>query len=211
MGTTDPALLGRRLVLGMTSNVALTILPALLPQLRADAPDLDVGVQPIDRRVAPDMLARGRVDAALGSWTGELPPGLARYLIYEERLVLVARRGHPLLCGTVTPEAITAYPHVLVSPSGEAWGPVDQALSRLDLARRIALVVPDYRFALEAISANDDFVGVVASGALERAGQGLDLDHCTVPLHLEALRIELVAQRSAASLTQWLLARMPLN
>lgn len=203
-GTFDPTHLGRRLVLGMTANVAFTLLPALLPRLRAEAPALDVTVQGIDRKRAPDMLVRGAVDAVVGLWSGALAPSLVRHSLYEERVVLVARQGHPALAGPLNVEAFSDWPHVLVSPSGEAAGPVDAKLARLGLTRRIALVVQDYRLAADAIVASD-LITVLAERPARRMSQYVPLVMSACPIELDPMPIDLVASRSASPMTEWLL------
>lgn len=199
----DPTRLGRRLRLGMTHNVALTLLPRLVARLRAEAPDLDVAISPIDRLSAPERLARGQVDAVVGLWSGELPQGFRRARLYEERLVVTARADHPILAGPLDPARFAAAPQVLVSPSGEPTGPVDAALTRLGLARRVALVVADYGLAAEAVAASD-LVAVLAEGPVRRLAPRLGLGARPAPLALDALAIDLVAPESSAALLAWL-------
>lgn len=199
----DPTRLGRRLSLGMTANVALALLPRLLPRLREAAPELDLAVRPVDRRSAPELLARGRIDAMAGLWEGELPPTLIRRRLYEERLVLAARAEHPALARPLSPEGLAALPQVLVSPSGEASGPVDRALARLGLSRRIALVVADWRLAAEAVAATD-LVAALAEGVVERLGPSLGLGSAPLPVALDPIAVDLVAPAGAAALADWL-------
>lgn len=200
----DPTRLGRRLVLGMTANVAFTLLPRLIERLRAEAPDLDLAIRPIDRISAPERLARGQVDAAVGLWEGELPAGLARHTLYRDPLVFVARPDHPVwdqMDGLMSPSALAAWPHVLVTPSGEIAGPVDRMLARHSLTRRIALAVSDYRLALDALAASD-LVAVLGSDAAARAGTTVRRAMLAEPV--PDVAIDLVASVSAGSLAGWL-------
>ncbi|MEM9814091.1 MAG: LysR substrate-binding domain-containing protein [Pseudomonadota bacterium] len=200
---TDPTRLGRRLVLGMTANVALTLLPALMAKVRRAAPDLDLSVRSIDRHLAPDLLRRGVVDAVIGSWTGELSAGLRRMSVYSERLVVVARQGNAALRTELDARRLAGLPHVLVSPSGEPSGPVDIALAQMGLSRRIALVVPDYRMAADAIAASD-LIGVLARGPLLRSMTHLPLAHRALPFPLDDIIVDLIAPESAAPLANWI-------
>ena len=199
----DPTRLGRRLVLGMTANVALTLLPELMAKARLAAPDLDLTVRSIDRHLAPDLLRRGGVDAVIGSWTGELPAGLRRTRVYSERLLVVARKGSAAVARDLDARQLACLPHVLVSPSGEASGPVDVALARMGLSRRIALVVPDYRMAAETIAATD-MIGVLARGPVLRSMNHLGLMLREVPFHLDDIVVDLIAPESAAPLADWI-------
>ena len=203
-GTFDPTRLGRRLVLGMTANVAFTVLPRLVERVRATAPDLDLAVRPIDRRTAPERLARGQVDAVIGFWEAELPSSLERRRLYRDELVLAARIGHPVwehLPGAAPTKVLAEWPHVLVTPSGELAGPVDRLLASAGLSRRIALAVPDTRLALDALAASD-LVSVLARDAAGRAEAAVRWAPLAEPL--PAVPIDLVASVTSAPLTDWL-------
>ena len=202
-GGVDPTRLGRRLRLGMTNNVALILLPRLVRRLALTAPQVDLAILPIDRRRAPEMLARGQVDAVVGLWADELAPGLARLPLYRDHLVLAARRGHPVLHGDLTLAAFAALPQVLVSPSGEPRGPVDRVLSGHGLARRIALVVADYGLAAEAIAAGD-LIGVLAEGAVAQVSDRLGIGTRALPFDLDPHAIDLIVPESAQGMSAWL-------
>lgn len=199
----DPTKLGRRLRLGMTNNVALTLLQGLIHQLRKQAPDLNLTVLQIDRRRAPELLLHGQVDAVIGLWDGELTPGLERRHLYQESLGLVAREGHPILAGSLKLKQFAAWPQVLVSPSGEPVGPVDRLLAKHGLQRRIVLVVADYGLAAEAI-ASSDLVGVLAEGPTERLAPKLGIASRPLPLALDPLSIDIIAPKSVGQMLDWL-------
>ena len=207
-GAFDPTRLGRRLVLGMTANVAFTLLPGLIRRMQAAAPDLDLAVRPIDRMTAAEQLARGRVDAVAGFWEGELPAGLERRPLYRDELVFVARPGHPIwtdLGDAVPTTALASWPHVLVTPAGDLVGPVDRMLAAHELARRIALAVADARFALDAVAASD-FVAVLARGAADRSGGAVRSMQLADPL--APVAIDLIAPTSASPLSDLLVGQL---
>ena len=64
--------------------------------------------------------------------------------LLEDPLVLMVRRKHEILKDGVTYGSLVKWPHVLVSPSGDAQGVVDEYLLREDKSRRIALTVATY-------------------------------------------------------------------
>lgn len=198
-----PVALGRRLVLGMTANVALTLLPGFVSRARETAPDLDISIKQIDRVLAPELLRRGQLDAVVGSWNQELPTGLTRSRLYTEKLVFTASQDHPALGQELTPRQFSELSHVLVSPSGEPYGPVDAVLARMDLKRRIALVVPDYRMAIDVIS-KTDLVCSLSLGAVTRTPDRFGISYRELPVPVDDLIIDLVAPSSAAPLSKWL-------
>lgn len=91
-------------------------------------------------------LADGTVDAALGPAT-LAGPGLVRRKLYDDRAVLVVRRGHP---HTRSPKQLARLPQIVVQSGRSA---------RRELRRvsntRVAMVMPDYMSAALAVSVCD--------------------------------------------------------
>ena len=199
----DPSRLGRKLRLGMTGNVALTLVPGAVMRLRACAPDLDATIVPVDRRRAPEMLARGQVDAVAGAWAGPVDAALRRTTLYRERLVLAARVGHPVFDMAPDAESLVAYPQVAVAPTGEPDGTVDRALAGLGLTRRVALAVETYLLALEALAATD-LVAILAAGPVQRLGRRLGVRHAALPMRLDPITIDLMTTSGSGALHDWL-------
>ena len=80
--------------------------------------------------------------------------------ILRDRFVGMARVGHPILRGKVTPKAFCRFGQISVSRRGRVHGPIDQALDALDLSRRVVLVVPSPQTALAALADSDLIVPV---------------------------------------------------
>ncbi|HEY0181606.1 MAG TPA: LysR family transcriptional regulator, partial [Rhodopila sp.] len=96
----------------------------------------------------PDKDARplreGPIDLEIGV-LGTSAPEIRTQLLFHDRLVGVARAGHPLLAGAgVTPERYAACNHVVASREGTIIELVDNALEKLGLERAIRVVVPGY-------------------------------------------------------------------
>ena len=134
----------RAVRLAVTTNVAVTLLPALMRRLEAVAPAYDVRVRPVDRKSARPLLESGDADLFVGLWPGAVPPGYGSRRLRVERMVLGARPGHPIEPGPITAKALAGLTHILVSPAGDEDGPLDAILRNAGLRRRVALVVPDY-------------------------------------------------------------------
>ena len=89
------------------------------------------------------------------------PPGLRTRHLFNERYVLVGRRGHPALNDTVTIDDFAALQHVIVSLRGGDFDTsVDQALAVLGKRRRVVLSAASFLFVPEMI-AQSDFVALV--------------------------------------------------
>jgi DNA-binding transcriptional LysR family regulator len=67
----------------------------------------------------------------------------------------LARAGHALFKGDITPQRLVAYDHISVSRRGRAQGPIDAALANLGLTRHVTLIVPTFHAALFAVADSD--------------------------------------------------------
>jgi DNA-binding transcriptional LysR family regulator len=154
----QPEALRRTITLGATDYVSFVLLPPLLRALRRRAPGIDLRVRSVDRGTVLQELQRGEIDLALGAAEGasaavEIVP------LFTERLVCIARRGHPVLAADAA--GFAGYPHVLVSPRSDPHGLIDDALRREGLERRVVLTVPHF-LAVPFIVAATDMVAALA-------------------------------------------------
>lgn len=163
------------------------VIPPLLERVRAAAPGVDMAVTSLDERRLAAALETGEVDVGIVprlegmKLEGPEPPsqGLVRQRLFFDRFVCLLRADHPCLRGQrrkMKPSAragararlslddFVRLSHVLVSPTGEGRGFVDQLLEARGLRRRIALRIPHFYSAL-AIVASSDLV-VTAPNAL---------------------------------------------
>jgi DNA-binding transcriptional LysR family regulator len=125
----------------------------------------------------PDKDARplreGLIDLEIGV-LGTSAPEIRTQLLFHDRLVGVARIGHPLLAGTeVTPERYAACNHVVASKEGDRIESIDGALEKLGLGRTIMVVVPGYPDAMR-IARQSDLVAAVPRSCL---GNTMASDH----------------------------------
>ncbi|HTZ80867.1 MAG TPA: LysR family transcriptional regulator [Stellaceae bacterium] len=116
-----------------------------------------------DKDVAP--LREGLIDLEIGV-LGESGPEVRVQALFRDHFVGVARDGHPLLAGAITPERFATAGHVIASRRGTARSPVDDALAALALARTVVASVPSFPAAL-AIVAASDLVSVVPASYLD--------------------------------------------
>lgn len=104
-------------------------------------------------------LREGAIDLEIGV-LGVSAPEVRTHLLFRDEFVGVARAGHPLFDGPVTPERYAACRHVVASRRGAFSGPVDDALEELGLERFTAVVVPGFPDALR-IARQSDLVALV--------------------------------------------------
>ncbi|WP_307189033.1 LysR family transcriptional regulator [Azospirillum sp. B506] len=120
-----------------------------------------------DKEAEP--LRDGRIDLEIGV-LGTSAPELLTQRLFRDRLVGVARSGHPILAAAaLTPERYAACSHVAASRRGAFHGPIDDALAELGLSRSVSLVVPGYPDAIR-VAAGSDLIAAVPRSCL---GNGL--------------------------------------
>jgi DNA-binding transcriptional LysR family regulator len=174
----DPATDARRFSILASDYAAIVILPGLMRRLRRVAPAVDLLVR--SRRRPERSLAEEDFDLMIGPVRAELP-SLYRQRLLVDRLVCVARRGHPALAGGLTLERYLEAQHVLVSPRGLRGGFVDDELARRGLERRVALEVPHFVVAPMVI-ADSDMLLTIPERLADRVGRFVALDVAPVPL-----------------------------
>lgn len=180
--TFDPSTATRPFRLATPDLFDVLVIPALLDRLRREAPGIDLGVISLAERGLQIQLETGYVDIAViaemespSSAPPVLTPvGLVRRVLFRDHFKCLMRRDHPALRGArgkpraLTLDAYAALPHVMVSPSGEGPGVMEDALAKHGRTRRIALRVPHFASAL-AIVAKSDLVMTAPSALAQLA------------------------------------------
>ncbi|MGW1322204.1 LysR family transcriptional regulator [Streptomyces antibioticus] len=160
--------------------------PALLARAAAEAPGVRLrflGESHID---AP-FLRDGTADLEVGV-IDTTAPEVHREQLHEDRMLGVARAGHPLLEGELTPRRFAEEAgHLIVSRRGRLHGPVDAALAELGLRRRVVASVgslPASYFVLR----DTDLVGLNTAWGVPLA-ESLGLVSFEIPLPLPPLTL----------------------
>lgn len=151
----DPVQAMGRFRIGLHDYAMAVLGPALIADLRAAAPQMDVDLLAVGSAAEDEMLHDGRLDLILRSvWlTG---PGLESQLLIREGFTGLIAVGHPLAgLGPVALDDYLAWPHVLVSSRGAVPGNVDAALAPQGLRRRIGCSVPTFEAAARIVACTD--------------------------------------------------------
>jgi DNA-binding transcriptional LysR family regulator len=116
---------------------------SLVAAIHAAAPRVRVRFAPKPEKDAR-ALREGQIDLEIGV-LGAFAPEVRTQALFRDSFVGVARIGHPLVAGTnITLEQYAACDHVVASRRGDFTGPVDDALEKLGLSRKVAVVVPGF-------------------------------------------------------------------
>ena len=196
----DPSTSTRRFAIGAPDGISAVVLRPLLAELSRVAPRVDIGLRqilPSPARVWQTALAELEerlMDIAIIP-SDDIPPRFDKRCVYEEDFVIAVRKGHAF-ADAPTLKRFCAMQHLVVSHTGDPHGFVDELLAKRGLARRIALTVPNFMFAL-AITAETDLISAlprrfVAIHAGRFGVVGLD-----PPLALPRFRLNAVAPKVA--------------
>lgn len=180
--------LERTFTLRASEGFVETFGPALLERVGRDAPGVRLRFVPKPDK-ASDPLREGSVDLETGVVGKSTGPETMVQALFRDRFEGVAREGHPILRGRVTPARYAAARHVAVARSARDPGPIERALETLGLTREVAVEVGGYSSALALARA----AGLVAT-VPERHTEGLraGLRTFALPFELPEITVSLL-------------------
>jgi DNA-binding transcriptional LysR family regulator len=177
----DPAQLRRTFAVRANDGTVLTLGGSLLSAVAELAPGVVLRFLP-EADEDPAALRTGLVDIDVGVIAGG-PADIRTQVVGHERHVGLAQGGHPLLAQTVTARRFAAAEHVSASRRGRTDGPIDTALERLGLQRRVRATVGTMAAALWLV-AGTELVAAVPASLAAAAGPSLGLVSFELPLQL---------------------------
>ena len=149
-----------------------------------------IGVVQIAGLVAKRIVCFVKEGQSIGA--GERGPGVRAVPLYEERIVLVVRRGHPHVKARVAKRVLEAVRHVEVHVApGKGNRGLAASYAAAGLTRDIAVTVPTFT-AAAAIVAATDFVASLPVSLVEVLGPRLGLRIVATPLRPVATPISLL-------------------
>ncbi len=139
----DPAHTRRNFMVGFWELMEAMILPALAGTLMRAAPEMSITTLRVKRREIEAELSSGALDLALDVPIN-MSESIRRKPLFSDRVVVVARRGHPAIGRELDLETYLSQEHILVS--SRRYGPslVDTELNRKGKNRHIVLRCQNY-------------------------------------------------------------------
>jgi DNA-binding transcriptional LysR family regulator len=162
--------------------------------VRREAPGVVINVAELEPSATLAALDARAVDVACYP-LGELPARFEGRALYDEDFVIAVRGGHAL-GKRPSLERYAAAQHVLVSPTGEARGFMDDVLAEHGLTRKIALTVPSFLWALTVL-ADGDLVATLPRSVVRAHGARFGVVALEPPLPLAPTSVRVVATRAA--------------
>ena len=175
-----PANSHRTFRLAMSDYGAAIVLPKLLRQLRAEAPNTTLVVTQDSRHGMFEQIAQGKIDLALGVFPN-LSADISSEVLFEETFSCLLDRSTLPASGLLDLDNYLLRPHISVSVDGCSNGEIDRLLRDEGLQRRIAVSVPHWRTAPSMIS-NTDLILTVATRTLHNALLDEELVSLSPPL-----------------------------
>jgi len=181
--------------LGLSDYPAFVLLPSLLQTLGEKAPGVSVNVHAFhDRDHAVDLLDAGVIDAAIGVPPTHADGRIMIQPVLRDEFVTIVARDNPAARRGMNMENYLELPHVLVSPEGELYGVVDQALAQQGKKRRLALTLPQM-FAVPLIVAQTSMTATVMRRVALHSPVGRHLVLFPPPLPLPEMVFNLIWHR----------------
>lgn len=158
----------------------------LLDRVRTQAPEVDVVFLPESVEGTP-ALRQGRVDVELGV-LGHLDPETCAETLTQVSLVAAARSDHPLFEAPIDARRFAEADHIGISRRGKRHGPIDTALARQGLSRRVAAIVPSHTSAM-LLASTTDLVCLTVAAWLPDTVAALGLRTFPIPVAVPTLDV----------------------
>jgi DNA-binding transcriptional LysR family regulator len=148
----DPSRSRERFRLAMTDHASMIILPALMNQIRANAPNVWVEASVWNNRRYEEVAA-GRLDTALSG--EEAPSFLETEVLFNVDFVCLVGSAQRVRSRRLTLKQYLQLPHVLIDTWDGQQTLVDRPLAQLGAKRPVALTMPFFVPAVFAIAHTD--------------------------------------------------------
>jgi DNA-binding transcriptional LysR family regulator len=180
----DPAHTRRNFQIGFWEIMESMILPQLSRVMAKAAPEISITTLRVKRREIETELAAGSLDLAL-----DIPITMSDSIrqtpLFSDRVVVMARAGHPAIGGELDLDTYLKQDHILVSSRRLGPSLVDAELNRKGRKRRIVLRCQHYFAACRVVSETDMLLTIP-----EHYAQLLNsrFNHCLYPFPLKSLQ-----------------------
>jgi len=184
----DPMTTTREFVIACADYHSLILMP-LLARLQKTAPNATLRLVTLDHLVATNGLA-GHIDLHIGM-PPAIPAGCQSELLLTDDYVCLVRRRRGRAAGEMTLGEYTSALHVRVRVLDRESDPIDHELSRLGLARKIALTVPHFSVAPLAVH-RVGYVATTSRRLAETYADLLPLQILKPPVKLPGLPVRMI-------------------
>lgn len=177
-----------------SDGISRTLLPEMMALVTHKAPHMRFTVQPGDPRRLSEYLRDGEFDLAL-SFVRSPPSELRQTVLYPQRLLCIAREGHPVAKGGLSLEQFVSSQHArwgappVAHATMEAM--VDEALEALGHSRPVTLLVSSLTL-LPDVVAGSDLIAVVPEHMARAAARALPIQLLPLPFKVPSVDVSMV-------------------
>lgn len=178
-----------------SDGISRTVLPEMMAVAMQHAPHMRFTVQPGDPRRLSEYLRDGDFDLAL-TFVRSPPSELRQTVLYPQRLLCIARQGHPLVDGYITLEQFGSCQHACWGAPPVAHATMEEMLDEalealLGHARPTMLTVSSLTL-LPDVIAGSDLLGVVPEYMARVAAQTLPIQLLPLPFKVASVDVSMV-------------------
>lgn len=179
----EPSTWQQEFVLSSSDYVAQYIVPDVVAVTSEQAPNVNLAYRLWQPEFLNQFDQRGIHLAS--TMLDEPPAHLSSVKIGQDKSVCLMRPSHPLRNNkTITCDELVAFPHLKVTGGGDKDSKADIALKQLGYQRRIALKVPFFSAAVNALQTSD-YLMVVPEHIARNLSNGSQLTYCHLPFDTE--------------------------
>jgi len=165
-GTFDPKTAKRTFRVAVADIVVDTVWLDMRQLFEKEAPGINLHAVPYTIVNTEKILEDADVDLVVSA-TLPMPGRILSTHLFDSYHLCVMRKDHPLAKSNLSIEEFAAADHLLISLSGDSYGPTDQALQQLGLSRRVAFTVNHFASAAPLIM-NSDLISILPCGAIHK-------------------------------------------
>ncbi|MCY9845148.1 LysR family transcriptional regulator [Vibrio caribbeanicus] len=175
----EPASWEQEIVLSSSDYFAQYIVPKIANRFSVSAPKLNISYRLWQPHFLEDFDSHG---IHLASTMLDKPPKDLSYMkLGQDHSVCVMRKDHPLsLKSSFDCKAMTSFPHLKVTGGGDKDSLVDKGLGQLGYKRRVALMLPFFSAAVDALQGSD-YLMIAPQHIAQNLCSKSDLVFCPLP------------------------------
>lgn len=150
----DPETSRRRFSIATNDYGDVSLLPGLLALLSREAPAVTLKVSHFDPENSVAPLESGNIALALCHPLRQAAD-IHQQMLFDDDFCCITRQPLPGIGERIDLDTYLRHPHLRIAPRGEDRDPVDRALARHGMERRVALSIPNLSSAPMVVACSD--------------------------------------------------------
>lgn len=156
----DPASSSRTITLALSDVGEIVFLPAILKELRRQAPGVMLRSVSVPAVEVPHQLETGAIDLALGYFPDLQRTNFFQQTLFTDTFASLIRADHPVGSRKLTIKQFLQLEHAVVRAETRTEEVIDAFLSRKKLSRRVVLETPHFASAPIIVAQSDLIVTI---------------------------------------------------